>query len=61
MVLYSDVFSWGFVNNTCDIETINSDYRLYWHTKQTFGGYRCGSNWIVNFAMSHERNIYHAN
>jgi hypothetical protein len=65
---YSDTCSWGFVNdtdsvdrNSCDIGTVNSNYRPCWHTSSSYGGYRCGSTLSLNSATSYERLIYHSN
>ena len=65
---YSNLYSWGFVNNTdivnrqsCDIGSTNAKYRLCWHTGSSNGGYRCGSKLSLNSATSYERVIYHAN
>jgi hypothetical protein len=66
---FSDNWSWGFVNNNdavtrtqCDVGSINSNYRLCWHTlPSNYGGFRCGNMTYLNSDTTYERVIYHAN
>jgi hypothetical protein len=63
---YSNEWSWGFVLNddpvqrwSCDVEQINSQYRMCWHTggDALNEGYRCGDQypWV-----DYDRVIMHA-
>ena len=64
---YSNSWSWGFVlggdpvdRNSCDVEQINPQYRMCWHTSGDgiSSGYRCGNSFT--FGNDHERVIMHA-
>ncbi|HVI03260.1 MAG TPA: DUF4215 domain-containing protein [Enhygromyxa sp.] len=63
---YSTDWSWGFVlggdpvnRNSCDVEEVNSQYRMCWHTggDAINEGYRCGNQYPW---MDYERVIMHA-
>ena len=57
--------SWGFARsndtidrNNCDINGMNSPFRLCWHTAYSSGGYRCGNNTNLEDNQEWEKLIF---
>ncbi len=66
---FSGTWSWGFAppnetveRNNCDVGTSSGEKRMCWHTLNNGldGGYRCGSDDVLNGSFDFERLLFQA-